>query len=356
MFVSRENIPEPDEQNPAIEAGQTAFAPTPETFAGLPVARLEFVLRAEERAELPNFLGSTLRGAFGYALKRAVCVMERRDCETCPVVDRCLYPYLFETPPPPDLPQLRSQQQMPHPFIFEPPHTLPDRHRQAIKRGEELGFGLILIGKAIEAAPYVIYAIDEMAYGGLGAGRGRFTLTEIHWFTAQDATLPAYSAADHRLVAPPNGTMDLNDYLQKRLTGFHSIPRLRLRFLTPTRIRIQGDVQTAMSFDLLLGNLWRRLLLLQTLHGAQPIEPARLDKLWWRFETGVQCARNELRFWDWERHSNRQQRKVKLGGFIGEVEYEGEKLAEYLPLILAGELLHVGGGTGFGLGRYQIIN
>jgi hypothetical protein len=192
-----------------------------------------------------------------------------------------------------------------------------------------------------------------MAYGGLGAGRGRFTLTEVHWFTTGGESLSVYSAVGRRLVTPPNGAMDLNDYLQKRLSGFHSTSRLRLRFLTPTRIRIQGDVQTAMSFDLLLGNLWRRILLLQALHGAQPVE---LDKLWWRFETGVECARNELRFWDWERHSNRQQRKVKLGGFIDEIEYEGEKLAEYLPLVLAGELLHVGGGTGFGLGRYQIIN
>ncbi len=352
MFVSRENIPEPVKQNPALTAGQPALAPKLETFAGLPVARLEFALRAEERAELPNFLGSTLRGAFGHALKRAVCVMERRDCETCPIVDRCLYPYLFETPAPPDLPQLRSQQQMPHPFIFEPPDTLPDHQRQAIKRGEELGFGLILIGRAVEAAPYVIYAIDEMADGGLGAGRGRFTLTEVRWFTTHGESLPVYSAADRRLVAPPDGAMDLNDYLQKRLATFHAPSRLCLRFLTPTRIRIQGAVQTAMSFDLLLGNLWRRLLLLQALHGARPVG---LDKLWWRFETGVQCTRNELRFWDWERHSNRQQRKVKLGGFIGEIEYEGEKLAEYLPLALAGELLHVGGGTGFGLGRYQII-
>jgi hypothetical protein len=54
-----------------------------------------------------------------------------------------------------------------------------------------------------------------------------------------------------------------------------------------------------------------------------------------------------------ERYSNRQHDKLKLGDFIGEIAYEGAGLAEFLPLLRAGELLHIGGSTSFGLGRYE---
>jgi len=40
-------------------------------------------------------------------------------------------------------------------------------------------------------------------------------------------------------------------------------------------------------------------------------------------------------YWhDWERYSNRQETRMKLGGFMGEITYEGEfepiKLGEYM--------------------------
>lgn len=44
---------------------------------------------------------------------------------------------------------------------------------------------------------------------------------------------------------------------------------------------------------------------------------------------------------------------MKMGGFVGEVMYRGE-LSDFLPLLKLGEKIHVGKGTGFGLGRYEI--
>ena len=64
---------------------------------------------------------------------------------------------------------------------------------------------------------------------------------------------------------------------------------------------------------------------------------------------------SELNWWDWERYSNRQKTKMKLGGFAGEVVYEGKAIADFLSLVVAGEILHVGAGTSFGLGKYRIV-
>jgi CRISPR/Cas system endoribonuclease Cas6 (RAMP superfamily) len=44
---------------------------------------------------------------------------------------------------------------------------------------------------------------------------------------------------------------------------------------------------------------------------------------------------------------------MKMGGFMGEIAYEGE-LREFWPYISLGEHVHVGKGSGFGLGRYRI--
>jgi hypothetical protein len=82
-----------------------------------------------DAARLPAFSGSTLRGAFGFALKRAVCVMSHRDCPRCLVRSRCIYPYVFETSAPADS-KLAHQQNAPHPFTLDPPAGAWEEERQ----------------------------------------------------------------------------------------------------------------------------------------------------------------------------------------------------------------------------------
>ncbi len=45
---------------------------------------------------------------------------------------------------------------------------------------------------------------------------------------------------------------------------------------------------------------------------------------------------------------------MKLGGVVGTMRYRGE-LAPFLPYLKAGELLHVGSGTSFGLGQMRLL-
>src|SRR5713226_6777804 len=94
---------------------------SPEDFAPLAISRYELRLRAEEACSLPAFLGSTLRGAFGHALRDAVRVIDGGDCDGCSSADPCAYHYLFETPVPPHVTQLRGQREAPVPFILSPP-------------------------------------------------------------------------------------------------------------------------------------------------------------------------------------------------------------------------------------------
>lgn len=359
------------------------------------ISRYRLSLRASEPATLPAFLGSTLRGAFGHALKASVCVMPHRDCQRCLVATRCIYPYLFETPVPPDVPQLRGQQQAPRPFILTPPvlesrqkqpgpkreitqssvsaHRLSDgrtvrllrstaqtpaQAERHLKAGEGLVFELLLMGRAIEHLPYVVYAVSEMGRRGLGACRARFDLAQVMTLEENGAGLQVYCGQSQRFTFSGQSAGSLSDLINRRMdslteSGACNLSTLKLRFLTPTRIRVNGDLQAELSFELLVRNLLRRVSLLAAVHGdgSPALDYRRLIELAARVET----FRSDLRWHDWERYSNRQREKMKLGGFLGEVEYIGEAVNQLLPLIIAGEILHVGAGTSFGLGKYRII-
>lgn len=43
-------------------------------------SRLTFTTELNAEAILPKYKGSTFRGAFGNALKRVVCALERQNC------------------------------------------------------------------------------------------------------------------------------------------------------------------------------------------------------------------------------------------------------------------------------------
>jgi len=45
---------------------------------------------------------------------------------------------------------------------------------------------------------------------------------------------------------------------------------------------------------------------------------------------------------------------MKMGGFVGDISFKGD-LEKFLPFIILGEYIHVGKGTSFGLGKYDIL-
>jgi hypothetical protein len=378
-------------------------------FPPMEIARYEINLRAEERTTLPPFLGSTLRGAFGHALKEAVCVMQHRDCQRCMLIDRCLYPYLFETPVPPEVSQLRGQKNAPHPFILIPPFldNLPRRiwrtsprgaddktpaipsagggrrhaaasreahpdaampakpiafkcetespafDRRRFQAGEHLKFGLTLIGRAIEQLPYVVYAVQEMARRGLGVDRGRFALVDVASLDEAGEKQMVYTSALGRFLPSKSAPGNLRELVRAQLGVVGESDSLKLRFVTPTRIRVQDDLQAEMSFELLVRNLLRRISMLVEVHGGAKMEVDFRGLI--ARAASVEKCRESLRWDDWERYSNRQQTNMRLGGFVGEIDYSGAAIKAYLPLVAAGELLHIGAGTSFGLGKYEIV-
>ena len=132
------------------------------------VAKFRFTVYACEQIRLPDYKGAVFRGGFGYAFKKVVCVVKGKPCDACLLKQKCIYSYIFETPPPDDTEILRLYPKVPHPFVIEPPVT----EKQVFAPGEPFSFHLILIGNAIDYLPYFIYTFTELGKQGIGLGNG----------------------------------------------------------------------------------------------------------------------------------------------------------------------------------------
>ncbi|MEW6419052.1 MAG: CRISPR system precrRNA processing endoribonuclease RAMP protein Cas6 [Nitrospirota bacterium] len=303
--------------------------------------QLVFRLIAKEPLILPAYKGSTLRGGFGYAFKRVVCAIRDKECPDCLLKEKCVYSYVFETPPPSDTKIMRKYKSAPHPFVIEPP---PER-RRGYKPGDEINFNLILIGRAIDYLPYFIYTFDELGKIGIGKGKAGYELTEVSCegkkiYDSEAKTLKSFSFS-----AMPVKFHDLDSETS-------NLQLLTLNFITPTRILYDGHLTLDLEFHMLIRQLLRRLSLLYYFHcNGDPTDgdfKGIIEKA-----KDVKVKKRDLRWYDWERYSGRQETRIKMGGFVGEITFEGN-LESFMPFIKVGEVLHVGKGTGFGLGKYEI--
>jgi len=326
----------------------------PDLFRKLPVIRLEFQLKAEERVILPGFLGSTLRGAFGHSLKLSACRSKGKPCQSCLLPLDCWYGWLFETVSPNGGEVLAKHQDAPRPFIITPPLDGQLGPERRLRRGEMVTFSMTLLGGAVNGLPYAVYGIEEMARGGLGVRRGLFSLSDVFSLSLHgERTSLDYEPSTKHINLMKTEVYTVEDLFIRRMAELPTTPdRLKLSFLTRARIRVQDQLQDSIDFASLIRFLWRRVSLLLEIHGSG--HPA-LDR------NGMMAAADKVRnlataimpheVW---RSSNRQGRRLHQDGFLGEVIFEGEGLERFLPLLLAGETLHVGSGATFGLGKYQV--
>ena len=327
-----------------MTAPRITYAEAAQAVAHFRLACYRFILRAVTPLNLPAYKGSTFRGGFGHALKRTVCIAPERVCHTCCAPTECLYPHLFETTvEAPDT----SDASVPRPFILIPPL---DTYR-AYAPGDLLSCDLVLIGQATIYLPQFVVALETMGRLGIGVDQGQYALTHIQDIRPH---APAYE-----LYPGPGGTLhDPKPPISgAELTApYHdwSPQRLTLVFCTPTRLKYQQRLRTeAPAFHIIIRRLLDRLAVFSQVYHDTPL---RLDTpAWKRQAESVRLVESHVQPYDWERYSQRQQTRMKLGGIVGTATYEGH-LAPFLPLLALGEWLHIGKGTTFGLGKYCLVD
>lgn len=308
------------------------------SLAAVQLARYGVSLEARAPLELPRYLGSTLRGAFGHAFRRVACTGVA-DGE-CPAPETCPYHLVFETSPPPDAPVLRSFDDVPRPFVIAPP-------RAELKQypiGSAVSFDLTLVGRARDFFAWFVVALNEVS--AIGRGRQPVILRRIEVNHPLKSRGPCvYSDAD-RLVRTHDGSVSLAE-----CAAGAGPSRVAVRFLTWTRLKHESHWARRPEFHILFRRLLGRISSLAVFHcGVRLdldfvglIEQAKL----------VRLAENRTHWGSWSRYSSRQRRAIELDGLLGEAVYEGD-LEPFWPFLVFGQWTHVGKNATFGLGRYEL--
>jgi hypothetical protein len=304
--------------------------------------RAHFIAR--ERLDLPLYLGSTLRGAFGRAFRQLAC--PSRLGEPCPIPLQCPYHLIFESSPPPGSEVLRTHEEIPRPFVLAAEwRTGGEGARLIFEPGEELCFGLALIGRAQEFFPHFVVAMREM--DRLGRGRRAIEIARIEALDPQAAPASVVYDACDNVVRGTAPALTLDDCARQ------ACPRgpVTIEFVTQTRLKHEGSWARVPEFHIVFRRLLGRLSSLSRFHCGAPLEvdfKAMIERA-----NEIRLVRNRTRWVSWSRYSSRQDRRIQWDGLVGTAIYEGD-LAPFWPFLKFGEHVHVGHGATFGLGRYRV--
>ncbi len=319
--------------------------------------------------------GSAWRGAFGTALRKAVCITSLPVCDSCMLLESCVYPWLFESRTPPDSAKLTRYPRTPGPFVLEPADSRFD------SEADTLNLGVVLFGQANEQLPYVVHALEQAGRKGLTSRRIRLELEDLQvegWSleTARNAgeqgdgmtenttgcSLPASRSA--RL--PERGGSHDNAWTTIHAPGGRLSPvparnppvplcpqSVGVRILTPLRIRRDNHLVNEKNFDFrgFAGVLVRRISMLTTFFSKTPLETDFAGLL--KGAESVAFRKSELRWHEWARYSSRQKSTIPMGGLVGSFMLEGE-LELIWPYLWLGQWTHAGRGCSMGLGRYAL--
>jgi len=180
----------------------------------------------------------------------------------------------------------------------------------------------------------------------MGPGRGLAELAAVDQLDLGGATVERVFDGERfqmgELAAPIR--VDLSEAPSR-------VNRARVRFVTPTELKSEHKVADRPEFGVLFGRLRDRVSTLRTLYGPGPLD---IDfRAMGERAAAVRMTQCELKRTDADRFSSRSGQRHPLGGFVGEVEYQGE-LGEFVAYLRLGKWVGVGRQTVWGKGEMEV--
>lgn len=300
--------------------------------------KYSFYIQFLDDAILPEYKGSTFRGVFGHALKKSVCALKLQSCENCILKENCLYPFVFEKK---DSSSNYNVSANPHPIVIVPPET----KQKFFKPGDILKTEIILFGNANKKLPYFVLTFQNMGEMGIGkkikGQRSRFLLEKV--------------ATENEIIFDSNKNTMIHEDKSKQIelsndSGKYECLKLKIILNTPLRVNFGKQFPVELDFKELTRNMLRRISSLMNTYGNG--EPDLDYKGLIKKASEIKIENSNLYWKDWQRYSNRQNKKMFMGGLLGDITYSGN-LTEFVPLIEACSKVHIGKNTVFGLGGFE---
>lgn len=289
------------------------------------IFRAEF--SAEEGGELPEFLGSTIRGILGHAIRDFACDNTKKKCLDCERKCECLFVNYFSS--------TGGVAGAVNPFTI----NAITRGKNNWNKGERCIFELALMGNATEKADLFLDALLAMKHYGWGVGRIPFKLeqvTDVH---------------TGRLIFAANKVWLRNITPFRLQWKERKVTTVLLRFHTPVHIKKSNIQCESLDFATVIQFLTRRFSLLSLAFADKSIE--------WdaEFINNANLVKTVDSHWEDKtiiRYSlNRKDNKLELPAIEGWMLCEGE-ISPYVSVLEAGKLLKIGRNTTHGFGSFEV--
>lgn len=305
---------------------------------------LKIQFRALENILMPPFKGSAFRGVFGMTLRNSVCVTGAKTCEGCRFTSKCSYFNIFETEGKNlQITYIRGVIKTPHPFILIPPLEQDTFY----SKGQNFSVIFRLFGEAINDYPFVLLTFNKIGKEGIGFARKRFEMTDVMSKNSEGRFVSIFDYTTKNVTDQPF-RLNISD-----IPASAGEKKYALRFRLPLRLQKDSKPVFKPEFvtpEFLMYNIYRRYLTINALFG--------IDEPKYKYNSSdcdrIKTEHNGLTFTHTERYSNRQDAKISLSGFTGDLTLTG-----YFPenidfLMRSGQIFGLGKSTAFGSGSYEL--
>jgi len=252
------------------------------------------------------FIGSMIRGAMGYALKKVTCINPSYQCEGCFAQSSCLYHDFYE------------KKNSFHNYRFN------------IELGStKFDFGLYLFNQACDGLPYVLSAL-EMMLTQMGLTKYNYTFSDFKVYL------------NNQSIYENNHFTSFN-ILPKTFQIDSFCPNIKIRLQTPLRIKKQNKfLRDNVDLEDILRSIYQK---------KQEFERIKAFKL--DYEPCYTTTLKLLEYKSLVRNSSRQNKRMNMDGMMGEIAVMGIDERSY-KLLKLGEVIGVGKQTVMGLGKMKV--
>ena len=294
---------------------------------------LDFTIEFQTDSRVNANKTSALRGILGESLAMTNCIFdtENRNCSTCFFNEKCLGNCILNT-------KLKSRPYFLAEDFISPLIIECNDYREYYEAGDRLKFKLIVLQGTCVYIPYLIKAY-EVAGMFIGIKNNLFTIYNVK-NEFGDVVFDGENIYKEKIIIS-----SLKDYVMARKRFLHDINKIE--FVTPLRFKKNGKYCDNIDGEVLLTLILRRIESVSALEKDQMIHE--------KFDDTYKFKDMEMFWSESERYSNRQKQKMALGGIVGTVLIENVINDELKDYLIAGELLHIGKSTVFGLGKYMLF-
>ncbi|HHM24402.1 MAG TPA: CRISPR system precrRNA processing endoribonuclease RAMP protein Cas6 [Bacteroidetes bacterium] len=186
----------------------------------------------------------------------------------------------------------------------------------------------------------------------MGRNHGQFTLKKILAFDLLKNSVVgeyAFDATDSSF--DKDISVSLSQLIDKYEREYAEISLVSVTLVTPLRMKRLGSENWHLYFRTLIRSVLVRMANLAYSYCGFEEFPEFPETL---YRAGrIRIVKENFVWEDWRPPNRRQDDSVRLGGFLGEIIYQGD-ITEFWPILRLGEVLHIGKNTSFGLGRILV--